>query len=107
MRGETFKNLLEEAKSKFDIIIVDTPPLELVTDSELIYPIVDFALFVLHYGKHSMDQIKESMMKLDRCCEGKPRAFVMNHCESDGHGYGYGSYGYGKYSYYGKDKKKK
>jgi tyrosine-protein kinase Etk/Wzc len=47
------------------------------------------------------------MMKLDRCCEGKPRAFVMNHCESDGHGYGYGSYGYGKYSYYGKDKKRK
>ncbi|SMP47976.1 polysaccharide biosynthesis tyrosine autokinase [Fibrobacter sp. UWB10] len=107
LRGETFKNLLEEAKSKFDIVIVDTPPLELVTDSELIYPIVDFALFVLHYGKHSMDQIKESMMKLDRCCEGKARAFVMNHCESDGHGYGYGSYGYGKYSYYGKDKKKK
>jgi tyrosine-protein kinase Etk/Wzc len=108
LRGDNFKNLLDEAKAKFDIVIVDTPPLELVTDSELIYPIVDFALFVLHYGKHTMDQIKESMMKLDRCCEGKPRAFVMNHCESDGHGYGYGGYGYyGKYSYYGKDRKKK
>lgn len=108
LRGDTFKNLLEEAKSKYDIVIVDTPPLELVTDSELIYPIVDFALFVLHYGKHSMDQIKESMMKLDRCCEGKSRAFVMNHCEHEGHGYGYGGYGYyGKYGYYNKDKKKK
>ena len=95
LRGDTFKNLLEEAKTKFDIVVVDTPPLELVTDSELIYPVVDFALFVLHYGRHSMDQIKESMMKLDRCCEGKPRAFVMNHCEHEGHGYGYG------YGYYG------
>lgn len=105
LRGDNFRNLLEEAKTKFDIVIVDTPPLELVTDSELIYPIVDFALFVLHYGKHSMDQIKESMMKLDRCCEGKSRAFVMNHCESDGHGYGYGGYGYyGKYGYYSKKK---
>lgn len=108
LRGDTFKNLLEEVKSKYDIVIVDTPPLELVTDSELIYPIVDFALFVLHYGKHSMDQIKESMMKLDRCCDGKPRAFVMNFCEHEGHGYGYGGYGYyGKYGYYNKDKKKK
>ena len=108
LRGDTFKNLLDEAKSKFDIVIVDTPPLELVTDTELIYPIVDFALFVLHYGKHSMDQIKESMKKLDRCCEGKPRAFVLNHCEHEGHGYGYGGYGYyGKYGYYNKDKKKK
>ncbi|WP_294985141.1 polysaccharide biosynthesis tyrosine autokinase [uncultured Fibrobacter sp.] len=108
LRGDNFKNLLDEAKSKFDIVIVDTPPLELVTDSELIYPIVDFALFVLHYGKHSMDQIKESMMKLDRCCEGKSRAFVMNFCEHEGHGYGYGGYGYyGKYGYYNKDKKKK
>lgn len=109
LRGDTFKNLLDEAKSKFDIVIVDTPPLELVTDTELIYPIVDFALFVLHYGKHSMDQIKESMKKLDRCCEGKPRAFVMNHCEHDGHGYGYGGYGgygyYGKYGYYNKKKR--
>ena len=108
LRGDTFKNLLNEAKSKFDIVIVDTPPLELVTDTELIYPIVDFALFVLHYGKHTMDQIKESMKKLDRCCEGKPRAFVMNHCEHEGHGYGYGGYGYyGKYGYYNKDKKKR
>ena len=110
LRGDTFKKLLDEAKTKFDIVIVDTPPLELVTDTELIYPIVDFALFVLHYGKHSMDQIKESMKKLDRCCEGKPRAFVLNHCEHEGHGYGYGGYGYGyygKYGYYNKDKKKK
>ena len=48
------------------------------------------------------------MMKLDRCCEGKSRAFVMNFCEHEGHGYGYGGYGYyGKYGYYNKDKKKK
>lgn len=100
LRGDNFKNMLDEARSKFDVVIVDTPPLELVTDSELIYPVVDFALFVLHYGRHSMDQIKESMMKLDRCCEGKPRAFVLNQCEQEGHGYGYGGYGYyGKYGY--------
>jgi len=108
LRGDNFKKLLEDAKTKFDMIVVDTPPLNLVTDSELIYPVVDFALFVLHYGRHSMDQIKESMIKVDRCGD-KPHAFVMNHVEHDGrgYGYGYGGYGYGKYGYYSNKKKKK
>ncbi|SHK44100.1 polysaccharide biosynthesis tyrosine autokinase [Fibrobacter sp. UWEL] len=108
LRGDNFKKLLEDAKTKFDMIVVDTPPLNLVTDSELIYPVVDFALFVLHYGRHSMDQIKESMIKVDRCGD-KPHAFVMNHVEHDGrgYGYGYGGHGYGKYGYYSNKKKKK
>lgn len=106
LRGDAFSKMLEDAKSKFDMVIVDTPPLNFVTDSELIFPVVDFAIFVLHYGRHSMEQIKESMIKIERC-GNKPRAFVMNHVESDSHGYGYGGYGYGKYGYYGNKKKKK
>lgn len=110
LRGENFKNLLDAAKAKYDMIIVDTPPLNLVTDSELIYPAIDFALFVLHYGRHSMDQIRESMLKIGRCGD-KPHAFVLNHVEHDGRGYGYGGYGYGyghygKYGYYGHKKNK-
>lgn len=104
LRNDAFKNVLEEAKSKFDIVIIDTPPLELVTDSELIYPLVDFALFVLHYGRHSIDQIKENLAKLDRAAENKPRAFVLNQCEHEGHGYGYGYGYYGKHGYYSKKK---
>ncbi len=104
LRGENFKNMLELAKTEYDIVIIDTPPLNLVTDSELIYPHVDFALFVLHYGRHSMEQIKESMMKVERS-GSRPHAFVMNHCEHEVHGYG--GYGYyGKYGYYSKKKKK-
>lgn len=109
LRGNNFKKLLDEAQSKYDVVVVDTPPLNLVTDSELIFPVVDFALFVLHYGRHSMDQIKEAMIKIERCGD-KPHAFVINHVEHDGRGYGYGGYGYyggyGKYGYYNKKKKK-
>jgi len=99
LRGDAFKNLLDAARQQYDIIIVDTPPMSMVTDAELIYPVADFGLFVLHYGKHSMDEIKESVTKMNRFGD-KPKAFVMNHCEHEpGHysGYGYG-YGYGYYS---------
>ena len=92
-------NFVEEARSKFDFVIIDTPPLTLVTDAELVYPLADFGLYVLHYGKHTIDQIKETMEKLQRYAK-KPGAFVMNHCENDsghyGYGYGYYRYGYGR-----------
>jgi len=102
LRGENFTKLMDVARKQFDIIIVDTPPMSMVTDAELIYPVVDFSLFVLHYGKHNMNEIKESVAKMNRFGD-KPKAFVMNHCEREAGRYGYG-YGYGYYGYYSKNK---
>ncbi|MCQ2101800.1 MAG: polysaccharide biosynthesis tyrosine autokinase [Fibrobacter sp.] len=104
LRGDNFKNLLEELRSQYDLIIVDTPPISLVTDATLIYPLVDFSLIVLHYGKHSVPEVVETLGALDRIKDG-PKAFVLNHCERGHHGYGYGYYGYYSYGYYKKKKK--
>ena len=100
LRGDAMDSLLKDARQKFDLVIVDTPPLNLVTDAELICPLVDYSLFVLHYGRHSMEEIKETVERVRRYSD-KPAAIVMNHCEREpGHyGYGYGYYGKG---YYGK-----
>lgn len=96
LHGDTFAQVLKQAKTIYDVIIIDTPPINLVADTELILPIVDFSLYVLHYGRHSMDQIKESMNKVERL-SNSPKAFVMNHCEKDHDmGYSYGYYGYSK-----------
>ena len=94
LRGGSFEQLLQLAKQYFDVVIVDTPPMDLVTDAELICGLVDFNLLVLHYGKHSMDSIKDAVNRLKRYSE-KPCAFVMNHCEHEA-GHYYGHY-YGKY----------
>ena len=103
LRRDTFKNLLEEMKAEYDMIIVDTPPVSMVTDAELIYPLADFVLLVIHYASDSLSQIKENVENLRRYGE-KPCAFVMNHCEYEpghyGRYYGYGYYGKG---YYGKN----
>ena len=98
LRGEAMDKLLKEARERFDMVIVDTPPLNLVTDAELICPLVDFSLFVLHYGRHSMEEIKETVERVKRYSD-KPAAIVMNHCEHEPGRYGYGYYGKG---YYGK-----
>lgn len=98
LRSDAMDKLLKEAREKFDMVIVDTPPLNLVTDAELICPLVDYSLFVLHYGRHSMEEIKETVERVKRYSD-KPAAIVMNHCEREPGHYGYGYYDKG---YYGK-----
>ncbi|MBR5413867.1 MAG: polysaccharide biosynthesis tyrosine autokinase [Fibrobacter sp.] len=98
LRSDAMNKLLQEAREKFDMVIIDTPPLNLVTDAELICPLVDYSLFVLHYGRHSMEEIKETIERVKRYSD-KPAAIVMNHCEHEPGHYGYGYYGKG---YYGK-----
>lgn len=108
LRRDTFKNVLEEMKAEYDLIIVDTPPVSMVTDAELIYPLADFVLLVIHYASDSLSQIKENVDNLRRYGD-KPCAFVMNHCEYEpghyGRYYGYGYYGKGYYGkgYFSKD----
>jgi tyrosine-protein kinase Etk/Wzc len=100
LRRDTFKNLLQEMSAEYDLILIDTPPASMVTDAELIYPLVDFMLMVVHYGVDTLPQIQDLVANLRRFAD-KPCAFVMNHCEREpGHYYGYGYY-YGK-GYYGK-----
>lgn len=105
LRGDRFKNLIEELRPHYDKIIIDTPPFSLVADTYMICPLADVTLIVLHYGRHSMEAIQEALQNLNRY-SNKPKAFIMNHCEHrSGYGYGYGYYG--QYGYYGKSKKDK
>ncbi|MBQ9224894.1 MAG: polysaccharide biosynthesis tyrosine autokinase [Fibrobacter sp.] len=97
LRSDAMDKLLKEARNKFDMVVVDTPPLNLVTDAELIYPLIDYSLLVLHYGRHGMDEIKETVERMRRYSD-KPGAIVMNHCEYELGHYGYGYYGKGYYS---------
>lgn len=98
LRSDAMDKLLKDAREMFDMVIVDTPPLNLVTDAELICPLVDYSLFVLHYGRHSMEEIMETVERVKRYSD-KPAAIVLNHCEHEPGRYGYGYYGKG---YYGK-----
>lgn len=95
LHGDTFADTLKYAKERFDVIVLDTPPVNLVADTELVLPLVDFSLYVLHYGRHTMDEIDEAIHKVNRLSEA-PKAFVMNHCDRDSSNrYYYNGYGYG------------
>ena len=48
--SERMRRVLDEAKRRFDWVIVDTPPVGLLTDAKLMAAYVDVVVFVIHAG---------------------------------------------------------
>lgn len=91
-----YAKLIETLRSQYDIIIVDTPPVMLVTDAMLVCRHSDQGVLVVEYDKHSIDAIREG---LELFTKGAPEtlnpSIVINkyvHSKSDGFGYKYGKY---------------
>ncbi len=102
-------DFIEEVKKVYDVIIIDTPPVGLVTDALLINKFVDVSLYLVRQGFTTKSQL---MAINDYYEKGSIQhiGIVVNDVKQRkiGYGgyYGYG-YGYGYYSsYYGEDKKR-
>ncbi len=100
-------DFIERAKKKFDFIIIDTPPVAIVTDALLVSPLTDFYLFIVrqrYTSRNTLGLIEE----LNKNENIKSIGIVMNDISISGY-YGYGlrygySMGYGYsygYNYYG------
>ena len=103
-------SLLESLKQKYDYIFLDCPPIEIVTDSDVIAPNADITLFVVRVGLFDRSMLPE----VERYYTEKKynnMAIIINGSETSGrygykygYKYGYSSYSYGKYgSDYGED----
>ncbi|MDP8265834.1 MAG: polysaccharide biosynthesis tyrosine autokinase [Candidatus Aceula meridiana] len=53
LSSQRMKNFIKEAKDKFDFIIIDTPPIAIVTDSIILSRLVDQTIIVLESEKTS------------------------------------------------------
>lgn len=105
LNGQRFSEFLDAFRDKFDLIVLDTPPIFQCSDALLVEKHADYLLCVLKHGAHSIESIKDALNTFDRSTENPlPKAFVFNKCERHA-GYGYGSYYGGYYGYYGYHKK--
>jgi tyrosine-protein kinase Etk/Wzc len=98
---EQMNNFMIRAKTEFDYIIIDTPPVGLVTDALLLAPYSDVNLFIVRQRYTSRNSL-EMMESLRIQGELRNMAIIINDISLSGY-YGYGmrynySYGYG-YSY--------
>jgi capsular exopolysaccharide synthesis family protein len=109
------KEFIIKAKRQFDYIIIDTPPVALVTDALLVSPLTDFYLFVVRqrYSTkntlglieelHKNDNIKSLGIIINDISLTGYYGYGLRYGYSAGYGYSYGYnyYGHGKYGMYG------
>ncbi|KAA1259834.1 Tyrosine-protein kinase ptk [Rubripirellula obstinata] len=90
-------SMLEVLKQKFDYIIVDTPPLLVVTDPSIIASLVDGVVMALRVRRKSRHNSKESINIL-RSVGARVLGVVINNSDEAGASDGYRGYGYYRYA---------
>ncbi len=94
LEDKRFKQLLERLATEFRYVIIDSPPLNNVSDGSLIASRCDGALLVIRCGETSRRQIRDSLQQLERV--GCPLiGTILNRAEMRGSAY------YKYYSRYG------
>lgn len=61
LESKKLHQLIEELRSIYDVIIIDTPPVLLVTDAVLVSRIVDGTIFIVAYNQTKKDSAKEAI----------------------------------------------
>ena len=87
------EELMTEARSHYDYIIVDTAPLMVVSDTRLITDHADQIIYVTRAG-FTETKVLDFPLKLHKDGSLKRLAFIVNDVKTSNLGYG-GRYGYG------------
>lgn len=109
LSGERLQALLADFRTRYDYILIDCPPIELVADTHIIEKYADRTIFVVRAGLLERSMLPE-LEALYTEHKFKNMAVLLNGTEGNGsyrYGYRYGyHYGYGSNYYYGNEKQK-
>jgi receptor protein-tyrosine kinase len=95
--SETMKQILVDATDQFDWVIVDTPPVALMPDANLLAGMIDTALLVVSANSTPYPLVKRATESIGAA---RILGVVFNRAEKSALADGYGSYGY-YYKHYG------
>ena len=101
LNSNRLKELLNQLKQHFDIILIDTPPVGVVTDAAILSTLVDGTLMVVASHQTESDQAVRAM-KLLQTVGAKVLGTVLTKVPADRKGY----YGYQYYEYDAETSKK-
>ncbi len=94
---EEFTNLIEELKNRYDVIMIDTPTIGLVTDAMIVMKLVDIPMYVVRMG-YSKKGIENGINNYYNKEGLENLSVILNSVDikTSYGGYGFG-YGYGYY----------
>ncbi len=91
--GAKTAELFQYLRENFDIVIIDTPPVGLVSDARILMDLADCHLYVVRSGNSHREHLSITMSNL--LAENIPcLGFILNDVTSRHNGYGYYSSGY-------------
>jgi tyrosine-protein kinase Etk/Wzc len=95
---ENFLKLLDYLSANYDLVLIDTPPVNVVTDPTIIASHAGVVFMVVYSNQHTMEEIEYAVGRLSQTGI-ETKGFIFNGFEvpknSYGQVYGYG-YGYGE-----------
>ncbi len=115
LSSKRFSHLLDELSEKYDKIVIDSPPVQLVSDAMMLAKQIDVILYVIksddtpnRLAKHGIKQLRKANdihfgVTLNRVDFEKAARYDGKYGYYKGGYYGYYSY-YAYHSYYGDDK---
>jgi capsular exopolysaccharide synthesis family protein len=104
-----FEEFIKKSLEQFDFVLIDTPPLALVTDAFVMSKFVDHTVFVMRQN-YSPKEFVKSINEYYQSGKLKNVSILLNDIYKSGLGYGYGqgyAYNYGYSSGYGYGSKRK
>jgi capsular exopolysaccharide synthesis family protein len=96
IQSNKMKLFLEEAKSKFDFVIIDTPPVIAVADAQILSTMVKGVLLVIASGQAEIAGVKKAKELLDQVKANIIGTVLNKENNSGGKKYGYYHYYYGQ-----------
>lgn len=123
MMNGKYQHLIEQLGELYDHVVIDCPPIGLVTDAEILGKWVDACVFIVRHQYTPKQAISNLLDRLYKGEKFNRMAIVMNGLKGGisgygygygygygngyGYGYGYGNYGGYGYGYYGNEQKPK
>jgi len=95
IQSALMEKVIGKLREHYDVIILDTPPIGLVTDARTLMNLADTSIYVLRAG-YSKKAFINSIKSLSKLHEVHGLSILLNDVKMDKSGYGYG-YGYGYY----------
>lgn len=96
--SERFREIVEELKTRYDVIIIDNPPIGLVSDGVKNLTEADIPIYVFksHFSKRNFVYRVKELFEMKQIDKLNVILNAVKSSKSDKYGYGYG-YGYGYY----------
>lgn len=97
LASERMQKLLDEARTIYDYIFIDLPPITETADAGVLAPMIDNYLLVIRAGYSNLDASRDAVQLLTSA-HANVVGFVLNEIDSRG-GSRYSHYGNNKYKY--------